>query len=264
MSAAAESRLRALDGVLDRQRASASLAEDLFEVVDALGAQASLRRALSDPSTPDDVRAQLAESLFGPRLGGSAVAVIAEAARARWGAASSLVAALERQAVRALLRTARAEGSLDEVEDELFKVERLVEANPELNRALGDRLAPLEGRQRLLGELIERRVSAATARLARRAVVARQRTFGLTVDSYLTMAAEERERAIATVTTAIALTNEQEARLTAALSRQVGRDVNLRVVLDPTVIGGARVSLGDEVIEGTVAARLDDAQRRLA
>lgn len=264
MSAAAESRQRALDSVLDGQYASASLADELFSVVDALGAQATLRRALSDPSTPDEVRAQLAESLFGQRLGGAAVAVIAEAARARWGSSSSFVAALERQGVRALVRTVQAEGRLDELESQLFKVERLVDANPELSRALGDRHAPLEGRQRLLGDLIDARVSAPVARLARRAVVARQRTFGLTVNSYLTMAAEQRNRAIATVTTAIALTDEQEARLKAALSRQVGRDVNLRVVLDPTVIGGVRVSLGDEVIEGTVAARLDDAQRKLA
>ncbi|MBK8463006.1 MAG: F0F1 ATP synthase subunit delta [Nigerium sp.] len=263
MSAAAESRQRALDGVLDGQHASAALAGELFSVVDALGAQATLRRALSDPSTPDEARAQLAESLFGRRLGGAAVAVIAEAARARWGAPSSFVAALERQGVRALLRTVQAEGRLDELEDQLFKVERLVEANPELSRALGDRLTPLEGRQRLLGDLIDGRVGAATAQLARRAIAARQRTFGLTVDSYLTMAAEQRERAIATVTTATALTDEQKARLRAALSRQVGRDVNLRVVLDPAVIGGVRVSLGDEVIEGTVAARLDDAQRKL-
>lgn len=141
MSAAAESRLKALDGVLDRQPASEALADELFAVVEAVGAQPSLRRALTDPSTPDEVRSQLTQSLFGDRVSGAAVAVLTEAARARWGTAGSFVAALERQGVRALLRTAQDAGRLDELEDQLFKVERLVDANPELRRALGDRRA---------------------------------------------------------------------------------------------------------------------------
>ena len=119
MSAAAESRLKALDGVLDRQPASEALADELFAVVEAVGAQPSLRRALTDPSTPDEVRSQLTQSLFGDRVSGAAVAVLTEAARARWGTAGSFVAALERQGVRALLRTAQDAGRLDELEDQL-------------------------------------------------------------------------------------------------------------------------------------------------
>ena len=264
MSAAAESRLKALDGVLDRQPASEALADELFAVVEAVGAQPSLRRALTDPSTPDAVRSQLTQSLFGDRVSGAAVAVLTEAARARWGTAGSFVAALERQGVRALLRTAQDAGRLDELEDQLFKVERLVDANPELRRALGDRRAPIEGREELLAGLLSGKVLPSVARLAKRAVAARQRTFDLTVEGYLKAAAELRERAVATVTVAQPLAPEQEERLRAALSRQVGREVNVRVVIDPTVVGGVRVSLGDEVIEGTVAGRLTDAQRKLA
>ena len=122
----------------------------------------------------------------------------------------------------------------------------------------------MEARQGLLGGLIEGRVLPTVANLARRAVAARKRTFDLTVEDYLKSAAELRERAVATVTVARPLTAEQEGRLKQALSRQVGREVNLRVVLDPGVIGGVHVSLGDEVIEGTVAGRLTDAQRKLA
>ena len=255
---------RALDGVLDRQPASEALADELFAVVEAVGAQPSLRRALTDPSTPDEVRSQLTQSLFGDRVSGAAVAVLTEAARARWGTAGSFVAALERQGVRALLRTAQDAGRLDELEDQLFKVERLVDANPELRRALGDRRAPIEGREELLAGLLSGKVLPSVARLAKRAVAARQRTFDLTVEGYLKAAAELRERAVATVTVAQPLAPEQEERLRAALSRQVGREVNVRVVIDPTVVGGVRVSLGDEVIEGTVAGRLTDAQRKLA
>ncbi len=264
MSAAAESRLKALDAVLDAQPASEALADELFAVVEALGAQPTLRRALTDPSTPDAVRSQLTQSLFGDRVSGATVAVLSEAARARWGTAGSFITALERQGVRALLRVAQEAGQLDELEDQLFKVERLVDANPELRRTLGDRRTPVEARQALLGGLIEGRVLPTVASLARRAVAARKRTFDLTVEDYLKSAAELRERAVATVTVARPLTEEQQARIKAALSRQTGRDVNLRVVLDPGVIGGVHVALGDEVIEGTVAGRLTDAQRKLA
>lgn len=264
MSAAAESRLKGLDAVLDRQPASEALADELFAIVEALGAQPALRRALTDPSTPDEARQQLTQSLFGERVSGAAVAILSDAARARWGTSGAFVAALERQGVRALLRAAQDAGQLDELEAQLFKVERLVDANRELRGALGDRRVPLEGREELLGGLLTDKVLPAVARLARRAVAARQRTFDLTVEGYLTAAAELRERAVATVTVAQALTAEQEERLRAALVRQVGRDVNVHVVIDPTVIGGVRVSLGDEIIEGTVAGRLTDAQRKLA
>lgn len=264
MSAAAESRLKALDAVLDGLPASEALADELFAVVEALGAQPTLRRALTDPSTPDVVRSQLTQSLFGGRVSGATVAVLSEAARARWGSSGAFVSALERQGVRALLRTAQDAGQLDELEDQLFKVERLVDGNPELRSTLGDRRTPVEARQGLLGDLLEGKVLPPVVRLARRAVAARKRTFDLTVEDYLKSAAELRERAVATVRVARPLTAEQEARLKAALQRQVGRDVNLRVVLDPGVIGGVHVSLGDEVIEGTVAGRLTDAQRKLA
>lgn len=264
MSAAAESRLKALDAALDRQTASEALADELFAVVEAVGAQPPLRRALTDPSTPDAVRQQLTQQLFGSRLSGAAVAVLSDAVGARWGTSGSFVAALERQGVRALLRTAQDAGQLDELEDQLFKVERLVDANPELRRALGDRRTPVDARADLLGGLIDGRVLPTVARLARRAVAARLRTFDLTVESYLKAAAELRERAVATVTVAQPLTEEQESRIRAALSRQTGRDVNLRVIVDADVMGGVHVSLGDEVIEGTVAGRLTDAQRKLA
>lgn len=264
MSAAAESRLRALDAVLDGQHATEALAEELFAVVDALGAQPALRRALTDPSTTDEARQHLAQTLFGSRVGGSTVAVLAEAARIRWTTGGSFVSALERQAVRAQLRTVQDNGQLDELEDQLFKVERLVDANRDLRATLSDRRSPLEARQSLLGGLLEGKVMPAVVSLAKRAVAARERTFDLTVEGYLKAAAQLRERAVATVTVARPLSQEQEERLRAALSRQVGREVNVRVVLDPTVLGGVRVTLGDEVIEGTVAGRLNDAQRKLA
>lgn len=263
MSTAA-ARQSALDAVLDARRATAELADDLFGLADALAEQSALRRALTDPGVPDDARAELVRSLFDSRTGADAVAVLAEAARLRWGDPTELTDALEHQAVRALLIDAQEAHRLDEVEDQLFKVERLVAANPDLQATLGDRRLALDARAGLLAGLLAGRVDDVTVRLARRAVGARRRTFALTVEHYLGIAAGLRARVVATVEVARPLTDDQLARLRAALSRQAGRDVKVRVVVDPAVLGGVRVTLGDEVIEGTVAARLNDARRRLA
>lgn len=264
MSASAEARLSALDRVLDSQQPSQALAEELFSIVDTLAAQPRLRRAVTDPGTADEARVKLVGSLFGGKVSEAAVRVLTEATRLRWPTSGGLSAAVERQAVRSVLASAQAAGQLDEVEDQLFKLGRLVDADRALRSALGDRNAPVEGRQKLLAGLIEGKVLPAVSQLAKRAVLAKARTFNLTVDEYLKAAAGMRQRAVATVEVARPLSDDQVARMKAALSKQVGRDVSVHVVLNPDVIGGVRVALGDEVIEGTVAGRLADAQRKLS
>lgn len=264
MSALAEARLSALDRVLDAQPVSEALADELFSVVDALAAQPALRRALTDPGTAEEARAQVVQALFRGRVSDAAVTVLTEATRLRWSTTGALASAVEREAIRSLLTVAQNNGQLDEVESQLFKVGRLVDANRDLRAALADRRSPVDGRKQLLASLIDGRVMPVVGRLAKRAVLARSRTFDLTLEDYLKTAAELRQRAIATVEVAQPLTDDQTERLRRALSQQVGRDVNLRVVLNPAVMGGVRVSLGDEVIEGTVAGRLADAERKLS
>lgn len=264
MSASAEARLSALDRVLDSQTPSEALATELFSVVDTLAAQPSLRRALTDPSTPEEARSSLVEALFGGKVSQEAVRVLAEAAQLRWPTTGGLASAVERQAVRSALSAAQAAGNLDEAEDQLFKLGRLVDANHGLRETLGDRRAPLQARQNLLSEVISGKVLPVVELLAARAVAARKRTFDLTLEEYLLVASQLRQRAMAIVEVARPLSSEQVQRISAALSKQVGRDVAVHVVLNPTVIGGVRVSLGDEVVEGTVAGRLVDAQRKLS
>ena len=97
--------------------------------------------------------------------------------------------------------------------------------------------------------------------LARRAVAARERTFAHTIEGYVDLAAAQKNRVVATVRVARPLDGDQRRRLQAALARQVGRDLVIQEVVDPDVLGGVRVELGDEVVEGTVAGRLDEARR---
>ncbi|SMO51404.1 F0F1 ATP synthase subunit delta [Propioniciclava tarda] len=264
MSANADARQNALDRVLDPAAATAAVGEELFAVADALSGSPSLRRALTDAGTAEEARVNVATSLFKGKVSDAALSVLLGAVKLAWSTTGSFVAAIERQGVRAVLEQARAAGQLDEVEDQLFKVGRAVDAHPELRVALGERQVPVAHRQQLIVDVLGRNALAATATLARRAVVARQRTFDLTLQSYLATAAELRNRGIATVETARPLSDDQASRLKTALSRQLGRDVTLNVIVNPAVLGGVRVSIGDEVIEGTVAGRLSDVRRQLS
>lgn len=263
MSAATQARQTELDRVLDSQEATPALADELFAVVELLSGQVSLRNALSDATAGDTVRRQLAAAVLGGRVSGPTQSVVEAAAGLRWASGADLVAALERQGVRALLRGAQRAGSLDRVEEEAFRFSRIVAADHALRDALEDRSAGRARREELVDGLLTGRADPATVALVRRALRLADRTFARTLDSYLSLAAEERSRAIAEVTVAVPLTPEQEERLRSALSRQVGREVSLQVSVDPAVIGGVRVRLGDEVIEGTVAGRLEAAERQL-
>ena len=237
------------------------LSSELFAVVDALDASPTLRRALTDPGTPEESRTRLAHALFDGKVSEMAVEIVAEAAAMRWAGGRTFSAALERQAVRATLMAAENAEQLENTEDELFRFARLVEANPSLRNALSDRSVNLAHRQELVGSLLAGKASDATITLAKRAVAARERTFGQTIEGHVTLAAAQRNRIVATVRVAKPLTEEQRARLQQTLRSQVGREVAIQEVIDEQVLGGVRVELGDEVVEGTVAGRLHEAWR---
>jgi F-type H+-transporting ATPase subunit delta len=263
MSAVAESRINELDRLADTVPA-AGLAPQLFAVADAVDASPSLRRALADPTRPEEARAELARTIFDGKTSVAALTLVEGAVRLRWRTASSLPAALDRQGVRAALRGAVDAGTIDAVEDELFRFGRVVDGDHELRRALGDRLVPSVARQQLVTDLLHGKAQPVTEQLARRAVLARERTFDLTITSYVTVAAALRHFLIANVTVARPLSDEQAARLRATLTTQLGRPVTLQVEIDPGVLGGVRVQIGFEVIEGTLAGRLESARRQLS
>lgn len=262
VSAAEEIRLGVLDRVLDGVQHASTLAPELFSSVDVLEEQPTLRRALTDPGSDVEARKGLVAKLFGGKVSDDCVKVLTEAVSQRWTRGGALTSALERQAIRAELRAAMDNGQLDDVEDELFRFDRLVASDRSLRDALADRTYEVGYRQDLVTKLLDGKAHEATVVLARRAVRARERNFADTVEGYLNLAAEMRNRGVATVRVARPLTDEQTSRLQAALSRQVGREVALHVIVDPDVVGGVRVELGDEVIEGTVQGRLDQAHRK--
>lgn len=256
-----EPRLTSLDPVLDAQNPHPGLAEELFSAADLFGSDPALRRAVTDPGAPVEARQQLVSKLLGGRVSAEALAVLREAAGLRWRVAGTFVSSVERQAIRAALAQAQVAGQLDQVEADLFRFDRTVAGSPELRDALSDGRQPLAARQDMAARLIKGRVSPATVVLVRRGVAARERTLANTLDGYLALAAAQRNRALATVRVARPLTSEQFARLQNALNKQLGRPVTMHVIEDQSVLGGVRVEVGDEVIDGTVASRMDEARK---
>jgi F-type H+-transporting ATPase subunit delta len=241
------------------------LADELFAVARLLDGQLALRRALSDPAGKPEERAALARRLFGSKVSDVALDLIETVARLRWSHPSDLVDAFMTLAIDASLDAADARGELDSVEDELFRFGRIVGGNRELARILSDRLAPAEGKTALLDRLLTGKVSPVTEQLLRNVLTGPHAGHAEdAVERLSEEASRRRGRSVARVTSAVALTPAQEQRLTEILGRLYGRTIGLQVIVDPSVLGGLIIQVGDEVIDGSIAHRLEAAQRRLA
>ena len=263
LSAAKERLAAALDGATAEQ--ATEVGDQLFAVVNLLDGEPGLRRGLSDPSRERAARTGLAQALLSGKISDTALDLVTELVAARWSEPSDLADAAEELAVVAVAEAADKEGQLDELEDELFRFSRIVQGNPGLRSALSNQFVPAEARAGLVGELVEGKVSAPALRLITQAAAhPRGRSLDTALEDYANLAAELRERLVAEVHVAVPLTSEQRGRLAAALVAAYGHDVYLNVVVDPELIGGVTVRVGDELINGSVASRLAELRRNLA
>lgn len=243
---------------------AARIAEDLFAVSALLRREPSLRRVATDPSLQPAAKSELVRSLLGDQLVDDSMDLVSAAVAQRWASTRDLADSLEKLGVIAVVKGADRSGDADALEDELFAFGRLVTDNPELRDALSDPSRNTSDKDALLQGLLEGRVTGATIRLAKQSLVSSHRTVALAVEQYQKVAASNRNRLVATVRVARDLADADRGRLEDALARQYDRPVHLNVVVDADVVGGVRVEIGDDVIDGTVASRLDDARRRLA
>ena len=261
---AAEERVEPLLGTLDSGTALAT-GEELFAVARLLDASGSLRRALTDPSRPSQDKADLADRLLAGKVSDTTRALVSGLARERWSEARDLGDAAEHLGVVALLAGAERDGVLDSVEDELFRFGRVVDGDRSLAQALTDRSASPERKAGLVERLLAGKAQPHTLALVKQAAgYPRGRALTAALDAFGRIAARRRERMVATVTAAVPLTENQRARLTSVLERVYGTGIWLNVDVDPELLGGLRIQVGDEVIDASVLSRLDDARRRLA
>src|SRR6266568_4304820 len=208
------------------------LGDELFAVVGLLDAEHGLRRALSDPGKPAAEKGAVAGALLRGKVTRRTEALVVAAAEARWASPGDMVDAIEQLAVEAMVLAAEADDTLDELEDGLFRFGRVVTGQPDLRAALADPSLPADRKQAL--------------------------------DICAAVAARRREQLIAVVRSAVELSATQRRRLTEALAASYGHQVHLNVVIDPSVMGGISVQIGDELIDGTVVSRLAAVRRKLA
>jgi F-type H+-transporting ATPase subunit delta len=257
-----------LEGLLDTVPGAAErirLGEGHFAVVSLLDATPALRRALTDPSRSGQDKADLAARLLGGgRIARDTVDLVSGAVRERWTRTRDLADALEQLGVSAVLAAAEAGDRLITVEDELFRLQRTIMANRPLRQALTEPRAPARSKEQLVDRLLDGRSAAETAVIARRiAAHPRGRTPEQAFEDVLEAAAQRRQRVIAHVTAAVPLTEQQRSRLAAALTARYGRELRLAVDTDPAVVGGLRVQVGDEVLDGTLSRRIASAAEGL-
>lgn len=240
------------------------LGNELFSVLRLLVGERSLRRNLADPSVPAAARSSLVDRLLGERVGRPTLDVLSDLVSARWSESVDLLAAVETLARRATLGPAEKDGTLDDVEDELFRFGRILDREPELSALLADRETPDDKRVELLHSVLADKVSPVTeALLAETVRTTRGRSLDLVSEELSELAAARRDRYVAHVRTPVRLTAAQEQRLTESLSRLYGRPISLQAELDPDLLGGLVVRVGREVIDGSVAGKIAAARRQL-
>lgn len=244
------------------QAEAAATADDLFAVAQTLRGEGTLRRFATDQSIASEARQGVVRDVFSGKVGAEALDVLGVAASRRWTRSRDLADALEQAGVVSAVRSAGEE--VDRLVDELFAVRRTVTEHSDLRNALSDPVRSSADKSALVAGLLSGKALEATVQLVRQAISGSHRTIVVALEEYESVAADVRGQGVATVHVAAPLSDADQQRLASALSSQYGRPVHLNVVVDPAVLGGIRVEIGDDVIDGTVASRLDDARRKIA
>lgn len=249
---------KALAGKAD----AAAVGQDLFAVAGILRGEPAFRRVATDVSVSEKAKQDLVSSIFSGRIDTVAQALLGSAVGRRWTASRDLADALEHLGVVSVVRSAGADSA--RLSDELFAFGQVVNGHPELRDALSDPARSVADKTELLSGLLADKALPATVALAEQALAGSYRTVSAALTEYQHVAADVHDQKVATVRVASPLADADRQRLSEALSAKYHREIHLNVVIDPAVLGGIRVEIGDDVIDGTMSSRLDEAKRKLA
>lgn len=244
-----------------------ALADDLVSVAHLLGRENVVTRYLTVPAEDSEPRVRLIERLLSGKVGAAALDVLRNAVHEHWSANSDLITAVQHIARQALLVRAERAGQVDDVEDQLFRFSRVLDGEPRLAILLSDDSAPAEGRIRLLRDVLERASAQANpiavALLTQTVELLRGEPAQDAVLCLAEVAVARHGEIVAHVDAAAELSDAQRTRLADVLTRIYGHPVTMQTQIDPELLGGLSISIGDEVIDGTLASRLAAAQTQL-
>lgn len=244
--------------------AAAQAGLDLFEVVTVLDGDRELRVSLTDTGAPEQARKSLVDDLFGKQISEVALAVLEEAAAAHWSTPRDLVKGLVQLGRRALLRGAEAQGQLGQVEDELFRLSRILDREGELTQLLSDRTAASARKRGLLANVLYGKVTMFTEALALQTIGRPEHNPIDDVAALADSAAKLQGRTIARVTTAGELNEGQQAVLAEKLGKIYGRAMSIHSEVDTSLLGGMTIRVGDEVIDGSTAGKIARLRAQMA
>jgi F-type H+-transporting ATPase subunit delta len=240
------------------------LADDLASAAKLFRGEALLARHLADPSTSTGPKVQLVERLLSGKVSDSALDILKTAASQRWSSTTDLIHGIQHIARLALLVRAETDGQIEDVEDQLFRFSRILDAQPRLITLLSEYTAPLEGRINLLNSLLARRASKHTADLLRQTIdLLHGERADEEIRALANLAVSRRGEIVAHVSAAAELTEAQGNRLTELLTRIYGHPVSLQLDVKPELLGGLTIAVGDEVIDGSLASKLAAAETHL-
>lgn len=250
-----------LDDAIGTQKAAATLGDELFTVSQLVRGEAGLRRFATDAALPAEAKQGMVQQVFSGRVGDTTLELLTDAVGRRWTLSRDLADVLERLSEIAVVRSAGAKA--DQLTDELFELSGIIDANPRFRSALSDPARSVEDKSTLLGSLLDAKALPATVTLAKQSLAGTYHTITAALATYRDVAAKSKDEVVATARVARPMSAADQKRLAELLGSQYDTTVHLNVIVDPDVLGGVRVEIGDEVIDGTIASRLDDARRRL-
>ncbi|WP_135456998.1 F0F1 ATP synthase subunit B/delta [Mycobacterium sp. DL99] len=242
-----------------------TLAEELTSVARLLLSESMLTRHLAEPTDDAAAKVELVDRLLSGKVGNTALDVLRTAVSQRWSTEANLVDAIEHTARLALLKRAETAGEVDEVEDQLFRFGRLLDAEPKLSALLSDYTTPVDGRIALLDKVLGDAggTGTAAALLAQTVGLLRGERADEAVIDLAELAVSRRGEVVAHVTAAADLTDAQRTRLSEVLTRIYGHPVSVQLYVDPELLGGLSITVGDEVIDGSISSRLAAAATQL-
>jgi len=252
--------------------ASLQLAKELFGILGTVDSSAGLRRALTDPSRSGDEKSALVKQLFDGKFSADAVEIAGGLASSRWASARDIGDALETLAATVVIAVAENKSAvsasgitgLEELENDLFAFNQAVASSHEVQRALTEPQAPAASKVALAERLVPASSEEAKVLIGQAVSNPRGVRPMRLVETFARLAANRQRRWIATVSVTRPLTDDQAGRLQAGLNALYGRELKVNINVNPTLIGGIRVQVGDEVLDASVVGRLGQLRRQLA